>query len=215
MNIYTIYSESHKELFNIFRDSLMKIDLQDTAMIPRKAPQVCSGDYNSEGSIDFWRINIEYFLELCETNTEPFLYCDCDIIVKKDFTKDLPIRLRGKDIVGQLDKYLFGIRPQICTGIMYINPNDRIKRMFEWMLEHLDKYGNDQKALNRYLLFHKVKWSVLPETYYSINFDNGNKVWDGEDLIIKKRDYFMIHLNWTIGVENKLKLLNKIEEKLK
>lgn len=219
MKVYTIYSESHAKLFEIFKSHLGDwADLE-----ARKAPQLCSGDYGSEGSIDFWKLNLEYFIEICGKETEPFLYLDCDVIVLKDPTKDLEERIKGKDLVAQLDKRICGF-PQICTGIMYIRPTWAIKEMLYYIRRPRKKfghhsqspivyYGNDQKALNRYLLYHpgKVKWDVLPKTYYSINYDNGNKVWNGSELKIKDRDYYMYHLNWTIGTENKLRLLNKLE----
>ncbi|MCP4394575.1 MAG: glycosyltransferase family 77 protein [Alphaproteobacteria bacterium] len=214
MKVYTIYSDSHQELFNLFEFNLGSW----AELKARKAPQLCSGDY--PGSVNFWKLNIEYFMELVATNKEPFLYLDCDVIVRGDPTADLQKRLGGRDLVGQLDKRIFGI-PQICTGIMYIRPSHQIYRMFRWMLDNVEKYGNDQKALNRYLLFHNyhlsyersIRWGVLPETYYSINYDNGNGVWDGEPLKIKPRDYKMFHLNWTIGTENKLKLWREFENR--
>jgi len=133
-------------------------------------------------------------------------------MVLQDPTEDLESRLGEKDFIGQLDKYLFKAIPMICTGIMYIRPSDKVKKMFEWMLKNIDKYGNDQKALNHYILSKRIKWGVLPKTYYSINYDNGNKVWDGGELKVKKRDYKMVHLNWCIG--NKLKLWREIERRI-
>jgi hypothetical protein len=218
MNVYTIYSESHKPLYELFKSYL-----GDWAnLYAHKAPQLCSGEYGSKNSDKFWRYSLDYFIEICEANTEPFLYLDCDVICLGDPTEDLEERLCGKDLLAQYDKR-FLWRKQLCTGIMYIRPTWAIKEMLYYIRSPrksppfhyqapISKYGNDQKALNRYLLFHpgKVKWGVLPKTYYSINFDNGNKVWDGKtDLRIKKRDYKMFHLNWTIGTENKLRLLNQ------
>ena len=206
MKVYTIYSESHAKLFEIFKSHLGDwADLE-----ARKAPQLCSGDYGSEGSVDFWKLNIEYFLEICEIETEPFIYADCDVM----FVKKPDLRINGKDLVAQLDKRICGY-PMICTGIMCIRPSDKIKRMFEWMLKHIERFGNDQKAINHYLLYGRIKWATLPKTYYSINYDNGNKVWDGKsELIIKPRDYMAFHLNWTIGTENKLKLWSEIEKRI-
>lgn len=209
MNIYTIYSESHVKLFEQFKKSLEKTGGW-YRLIARQAPQYGSGDY--PGSAEFWKLNIEYFLEICEKEKEPFLYLDCDVMVLKDPTEDLVLGMY-EDILAQLDKRLFGIYPQLCTGIMYIYPSDKIKRMFEWMLRNIEKYKNDQKALNRYLLFDtSIIWRALPKTYYSINFDNGDKVWDGGELKFKKRDYKMIHLNWCVG--NKLELWKEIEKRI-
>jgi len=209
MNIYTIYSKSHEELFETFQTKLGELGLYTKF---HRAPQLCSGDYGSEGSTDFWKLNIEYFLDICDREKNPFLYVDCDVMFIKDPTKDLEKRIKGRDLVAQLDKRICGY-PMICTGIMCIRPSDKTKRMFEWMLKHIERFGNDQKAINHYLLYGRIKWTTLPKTYYSINYDNGNKVWDGGELTIKKRDYMAFHLNWTIGIKNKLYLLNQIRRK--
>jgi len=203
--IYTIYSPSHVGLYGEFTKNLNKLGLNWSS---KKVPQIGTGDY--PGSTEFWKLNIEYFLELCEENSSPFLYLDCDVMVLQDPMEDLQNRLGKKDFIAQLDKWVFGF-PQICTGIMYIRPSDKVKRMFEWMLKNIK--DNDQKAMNTYLLRYpyKIRWGYLPKTYYSINYDNGNKVWSG-NLKIKKRDYKMVHLNWCIG--NKLKLWREIERRI-
>ena len=215
MNIYTIYSESHAELFDEFRNNLW----EDAVLLTKRAPQLCSGNYGSEGSTDFWKLSIDYFIEICEQETEPFLYADCDVMFMKDPTKDLEKRIEGRDLVAQLDKRICGF-PQICTGIMCIRPTWAVKEMLYYIRDPrknrlgyhsqspIVKYGNDQKAINKYLTYHpfKVRWDVLPKTYYSINYDNGNKVWDGRGLKLKTRPYYAFHLNWTIGIENKIRL---------
>ena len=132
MNIYTIHSESHIEMFEQFKKSLEKTG-DWYRLVARQVPQYGSGDY--PGYIEFWKLNIEYFLEICEKQKEPFLYLDCDVMVIKDPTEDL--EKTDKDLVGQLDKYFCRI-PMICTGIMYIRPSDSIKRMFE--------FGGDKNA---------------------------------------------------------------------
>ena len=213
MNIYTIHSYSHSKLFDLFQKQLKKTGSW-YRLIAKETEQF--GDGNYPGTVDFWRLNIEYFLEICEKEKYPFLYLDCDVMVLRDPTAELEYVLGTRDFVAQFDKYFCKIKPMVCTGIMYINPTDNTKRMFEWMLKRIEHYGYDQKALNYYLLYsRKIKWGTLPRTYYSINFDNGNKVWDGKsDLQVKKRDYNMVHLNWTIGTNNKLKLWKEIERRI-
>jgi len=204
MNIHTIYSESHEGLYEKFKDSL---DGRWFSLRARQSSQVCeSGEYGSKDAIQFWKEKTKYILEILDRESRPFLYSDVDVHIVKDFTKDL--KLGQKDIVFQLDKYLWGIRPTICAGFMYMKPNNSVKQMFEWVLKNLEKYGDDQKAINRYLIWRKIKWGVLPKTYYSIGFDNGGKIWNGEEVKIKNRDYYIIHLNYTTGIKNKLELLN-------
>jgi len=206
MKVFTIYSESHAKLFKKFKSHLGNwADLK-----ARKAPQLCSGDYRSENSVYFYMLKCAYFMEICETEKE-FLYLDCDVICTGDPTEDLNQRLGDNDLIIQRDKKLFGLFPMVCGGIFYVKVNDRTKEMFRWMLQNIEFYGDDQRVMNRYLLKRKIKWDFLPETYWSLNFDNGNKVWDGKrNLVIKNRPYKMFHLNWAIG-ENKFKLLGRVK----
>ena len=180
-------------------------------MNSRLAPQVCkTGKYGFVDTIKFWYLKVEYILELLDRATEPFLYSDCDVYFFRDFKKDLEIRLNGKDILCQFEKKLLGFFPMVCGGFMYMRPNERVKEMFRWIYENLDKYGSDQAALNRYKLKNKVSMGILPKTYYSINYDNGNKVWNGEDVEITIKNPFMAHIHWCIGLEMRLDLLDKI-----
>ena len=204
MKVYTIYSDSHAKLFEIFKSHLG--DWADLEAM--KAPQFCNGDYHSEGSANFYKLKCAYFIEICETEKE-FLYLDCDVICTGDPTEDLKELIGDKDLIAQADKKLFGLLPMMCGGIFYVRVNNRTKKMFRWMLDNF--HCDDQKTMNRYLFKNKVKWDFHPRTYWSLNFDNGNKVWDGGELKIKDRDYKMFHLNWAIG-ENKFKLLRRINE---
>lgn len=215
MKIFTIYSQSHKVWYEIFRTSLFA-NCKDFELSSRLVPQVCkTGEYGSEDVIRFWRLKIEYILELLDTETEPFLYSDCDVYFFRDFKADLENRLKGKDIVCQFEKKILGLMPTVCAGFMYMRPNDRVRGMFHWIYHNMEKYGNDQKALNRYLLKRKVSMGILPKTYYSINYDNNNKVWNGEDVEITIKDPFIAHIHWAIGLETRLKLLEKIKHHYK
>jgi len=211
MKIFTIYSQSHKVWYEIMRTSLWA-NCKGFELNSRLAPQVCkTGEYGSDDIIKFWRLKIEYILELLGREKEPFLYSDCDIYFFRDFKSDLENRLKGKDIVCQFEKKRFGFK-MVCAGFILMRPNDKAKEMFRWILENMKKYGNDQAALNRYLLKRKVSYGILPKTYYSINFDNKNKVWTGQDVKIRVKNPFMAHIHWAIGTETRLKLLKRIKE---
>ena len=223
MKIFTIYSSSHKVWYEIFRTSLFA-NCKDFELSSREVPQVCkTGKYGSEDIIKFWRLKVEYIIELLDKETEPFLYSDCDVYFFRDFKTDLEDRLKGKDILFQFEKKFLGY-PMVCAGFMYMKPSIKMKRMFKWVYDNLDKYGYDQKAINRYLLKRRdgylpgtfslkrrVSYGILPKTYYSINYDNGNKIWAGEDVEITIQNPFMAHIHWAIGEKTRLKLLEKIK----
>ena len=214
MKIFTIYSQSHKVWYEIFRTSLYA-NCTGFELNSRLTPQICkTGEYGSDDIIKFWYKKIEYIIELLNKETEPFLYSDCDVYFFRDFKTDLEERLIGEDIVCQFEKRFSGWQ-MVCCGFMYMRPNDRVNRMFHWIYHHLDKYGDDQKALNRYRLKRKVSMGILPKTYYSINYDNGNIVWAGEDVNITIENPFMAHIHWAIGLETRLELLSRIRNHYK
>ncbi len=215
MKIFTIYSPSHKIWYEILRTSLLSNCNNGYELSAKSVPQICkSGEYGSDDVTKFWYKKIKYIIELLDKETEPFLYSDCDVYFFRDFKDDLEKSLIGKDIVCQFEKKFFFFS-MVCCGFMYMRPNDRVKRMFHWIYHNLEKYGDDQKALNRYKLKRKVSMGILPKTYYSINYDNGNIVWNGEDVKITIKNPFMVHIHWAIGLKTRLELLSKIRNHYK
>lgn len=207
MKIYTIYSESHKRLFDIMKESVTSVNC---SLYSKKSPQVCkSGNYGSSDAINFYYLKVLYILELLHTETEPFVFADVDMYFFRDFSDDLRSRLKDNDMLIQFEKNVFGFSTG-CNGFMYLKPNKKMKAAFAWVLKNLHRFGGDQQALNRYCRTHKIKYDILPKTYYSINYDNNNKVWSGEDIKVTVKDLFLIHYHWAIGNRNKVELLKMV-----
>jgi len=208
MNIYTIHSESHQILFELLQNSLNHpINSRIIGQISKNT------DYGSDEVKKFYFIKILYILEILTKETKPFLFLDTDIYVFRDFIKDIEKRLSDNDILAQYEKKQFGL-DTICTGIMLIRPNERTKKAFLWVLKNLHRFVSDQSALNFYLKTHRIKCAILPKEYYSINYDNGDKVWNGEAVEVTVRNPFLIHLHWTLGMDNRLKLLAMVKNKI-
>ena len=211
MKIYTIHSESHNYLFDIMKDSLTVC--RDYELISKTTKQVSkTGNYDADDIRNFWYLKVLYILEILHTETEPFLFSDVDMCFFRDFTQDLEVRLMFNDIVMQFEKMTFGLFPTGCAGFMYMKPNKKMKDAFIWVLKNLHKYPSDQQALNAYLYRSWVEVAFLPKTYYSINYDNNDKVWNGEDVNVTIKNPYLVHLHWTIGKENRLKLLNLVKK---
>ena len=212
MKIFTIHTESHRTWFDIMQGSLVA-NCTDYELINKVTKQVSkTGEYGTDDIINFWYLKVLHILEILHTEDDPFLYSDTDIYFFRDCASDLQERLGGNDIVAQYEKHSFKFFPMVCAGFMYMKPNETNKKMFAWILKNMRKYGNDQAALNRYLFMNpQVKLGILPKTYYSINYDNGNKVWDGEDVKITVKDPFIAHIHWAIGLKTRLNLLEMIK----
>jgi len=213
MKIYTIHSESHQVWNNVLQESLLMNCQEEHHLVNRVTKQVSkTGDYGTDDIINFWYLKTIYILEALFTETEPFLYTDTDVYFFRDFQKDLEERLKGNDIAIQYEKHLFGFFRMVCAGFMYIQPNDRTRNMFIWILRKMRRFGNDQAALNRYIYTGSIRVATLPKTYYSINYDNGDKVWEGEPVNITVENPFMAHIHWAIGLDRRLKLLDMIKK---
>ncbi len=134
------------------------------------------------------------------------LYIDGDIIIKKDFIKQLTYNFKFKDIVFQNDK-----RPSkpndinLCAGFMFIKANKKMKKFFNpnsISEEQLNKYRtNDQTHINRNKS--KFNYNVLPLD----EFPNGPKFYDNYGDI----DPRIIHFNYVKG-EEKIELMKKYKE---
>ena len=137
---------------------------------------------------------------------ENVLYIDGDIVIKKDFMKQLTFNFKYKDIVFQNDK-----RPSkpndinLCAGFMLIKSNKKMKKFFNpenISIEKLNSYRtNDQTHINRNKS--KFNYNVLPLN----EFPNGPKFYDNfEDI-----DPRIIHFNYVRG-EKKIELMKKYDE---
>ena len=212
MKIYTIHSPSHQEYFDLFKSSLEIC--KDYELIIKHTPQISeTGYYSSSDFALAVKAKVEYILEILEQETEPFVFSDVDIYVFDDFINDLKERLGSYDFIVQYEKTLFGFLKTVCSGLIYMKPNKEVRKMYEWILKNMERLGDDQNAMNRYKLFHKVNYGILPKKYYSINYDNGNKMWNGESVKISVNPV-LFHYHWTIGYENKMKLLEMVKKQV-
>ena len=74
-----------------------------------------------------------------------------------------------------------------------------------------DKYNKeDQKTLNEQIYLCKSKF--LSRKFFTIAHSIG-RVWDGIEVDIPG-DILVHHANWTVGINNKIKLLNMVRENL-
>ena len=211
MKIFTIHSPSHEIYFRNMFESLRLVGSKHT-LHSKIVRQVCDPNFGSSDVKRFYFLKVIYILELLYQEDEPFIFSDVDCYFFKDFHLDLG---RYYDFFAQYEKQIYG-RHTVCSGFMLLKPNNKTRKMFTWILKNLHRFNGDQEALNAYLFLHPftMKYKMLPKTFYSINFDNGDKVWNGEHVDVTIEDMIMIHLHWTIGEENRTKLLEMVKEQV-
>lgn len=210
MKIFTVHSPSHQHYFDMFKSSFEKINSKHT-LSSRVVKQISNPDFNSKDVYKFYRLMTLFILEILYTETEPFIFMGVDIY----FFRDFEIEMGNNDMLVTYEKDVFGL-PTICTGVTCLKPNKANRKMFLWILKYFDIFKADQTGVNAYLYTHpfSLKWKLLSKEFYSINYDNGNKVWNGEDVKVTIKNPYLFHYHWTLGDTNRLKLLEMVRAQI-
>jgi len=213
MKTYTFYTQSHESLLNDwFIPSFVKTQTNNE-LIVKKFDQKCeSGAFMSEGWNDSMFDKIEYVLHSIDDTpkNEFFIHADCDIQFFKDINEDLKsINFEMFDIVAQADG-----PDQICCGFMLIRSNDKTRTVFKEIIDLVKhkKYNNDQIALNAIYRKFGLNVGLLSFKYYS-TWMSCPGLWNGQPDPINNipNNLVLHHANYTIGIDNKIKLLNMVK----
>lgn len=221
MKIYTTFSESHKVYFdNFFLPSYKKAnENKDFSLYVSEMKQISkNGSYSTYGFRESTADKLKVILKIIEENKgERVIYSDPDVQFFDGFTEDI---LKYKNDENEVDIFCQCDTPKcpenviLCTGFMVMTCNDLLMNVFENALKHIHMFEHDQYAFN-YFGRKALNWRTFPEDkYYTIAYNTGNVVWNGEKYDNIPKNILMHHANWTAGTENKLKLLNYIKSEL-
>jgi hypothetical protein len=202
MKIYTIYSDSHRLLYN---DYFLKTLPNEFDLICNEIPQECStGDFYEQGwDLTCYR-KVELFIKACEDNMgKKFIFSDVDIQFFGNIKDILIEELGDYDIACQNDTGNI-----YCSGFFICDANERTLNMFKMMKENYNK--EDQTSLNQQIHFCKSKF--LSNRFFTIGHIT-HSVWNGQDIDIPT-DILVHHANWTVGIDNKINLLNMVRKKI-
>jgi hypothetical protein len=207
MKIYTFYTESHSELYEIFYNQL-RLASDSIELVTRKFPQECAeAAYLADG----WQLTmhrkVEYILEALEETPEGewFVHSDCDIALFDGWTD---IHSKYEEV---LDMMIQDDYSMLCAGFFFCKSNGRTKALWTNVLNNLHRFDHDQTAMNAFIKHDPtLKVGTLPPSYFTYGYF-GQKVWNGEEFEIPELENLkMFHANWTSGVPNKLKLMKKV-----
>ena len=200
----TFFSDSHLRLYKTFMNSYPSHP--DVDLIIRYIPQDGDGEYKEHdsqftGQMKKKIILILYYLKSLQDD-ELLFFLDIDVIFYRSFYEDLVelFTSSGKDMLIQTDG------PVLCAGQFVVKKTDNVLNLFTRVLEDMDNYKHDQHALNMLLPDSGVSYETLPDRYYSYGAWNEHKRWNGETDFYVPSDIVTHHLNWTVGVDNKMKL---------
>jgi len=106
-----------------------------------------------------------------------------------------------------------------CTGLFIARGNAAVLRMFDRALAVMGQYPGDQTAVNA------VLQSLIPQGLIRVNSLDPRQYWThgystritweprlGERCILTPKGVKVHHANWTVGVQNKLRLLQSVKE---
>lgn len=206
MKVYTFFTDSHKELLDIFLKNFPHH--QDVELNIKWFPQECkSGSYMTDGWTSTMKRKVEYILQSLEETPEGqwFVHSDCDIVL---FDGWLDILERNKN---QVDMMIQNDHTMLCAGFFFCKSSVWTKLLWGKVLKDLDKFEHDQIAMNHFInQMHELKVGVLPDSYFTYGYFKKDK-WNGDDFEIPNiKDLKMFHANWTEGTDNKIKLINKV-----
>lgn len=198
MKLYTIYTESHKEMYERY---FLKTLPDEFELVSLEIPQECTGDFYSNGWDKTCYRKVELFLKVCEENMgSTFVFSDVDIQFFGKIKDVLVEELGDHDIACQNDT-----GNVYCSGFFICKANERTLNMFRAMIEN---YAfEDQATLNNHI--HMVKSKFLSEKFFTIGHLLGG--WQGQDFEMPY-EILMHHSNWVIGVETKIRLMDKVRE---
>lgn len=204
MKIFTFYSESHKDLLDLFLKSFLKNCNLD--LVIRKIDQKCSGDYHSEGWKDSMVSKIQYIidsLDQCDDG-EIMIHSDCDILICNNIENYIKESLLNKDIMFQWDS------SGVCMGFFSCIKNNLTIEFFNQLLSNLENHRDDQYCAN-YLLstsqFKNLKWGLFDYRCFTIGMLNIMYSENCEISLPKELNIF--HANFSPNLNLKKQLMQR------
>jgi hypothetical protein len=229
MKIITFYSDSHKSLYDIFVKSFNDNLSSKHTLLTKKINQISpSGEYNSKGFDLAMVEKLIWIIDNIDVNdSSPMVFTDCDV----QFFRDLEFDISEHDILFQHDYHnnfnyswfpgetnKLGQYPNYCAGFFICRQSEKVKKFFQDVKDNLIKNLNgtlhDQTMMNKmindgYDLNHGILDSNL---YWTVGFSTNGEVWNGQDINVP--NIIMHHANFTIGVNNKIKLMSLVRSKI-
>jgi hypothetical protein len=206
MKIYTMSTKSHDFMYQEILRTSIKENEPSCEIILHEYSQIClSGNYYDTGWRELMEKKIDIYLEAVSSEDPYFIWSDVDIEFYQPFIDECIKELDDYDIAFQN-----GVGPsgekEYCAGFFICKVNAETKSFFQHLKNIYKQYPCDQEAINHNIQLIKAK--TLSNKFFNIS--EQYREWTGQDLSVPK-DTIMSHANYTIGAENKLKLLLKIK----
>lgn len=225
MKIYTLYSESHKILFDEwFYPSLVQTN-PDLTLITKKSEQFCSsGNYMEKGWKETMIEKDNYIIQSLEESKigDIIIHSDVDIQFFKNIKENLNLDIFNHiDIACQADGPSYA-----CFGFMIMKNSLKLQNMFKNIVKIITDqtdqsidHVNDQRLMNEIYPNHDIKLGLLNYKYFSSwmtqNFSNNQIIFNNFNPVDQENipsDLILHHANYVIGVEAKINLMKRIKK---
>lgn len=212
MKLLTFYSDSHEQMYErYFLESFNK-QLSHYKLHAKRIDQISqTGEYESQGFDLTMLQKIEMIISSIDIHEQPFVYADCDV----QFFGDIAYDLGDYDILFQQDYF----SDNYCAGFFIAKQSEKVLKFFfdvrSAFVMQMNGTIHDQTIINQMLRSgYPIKVGMLPiDKYWTAAFATGGSIWSGQDINVPK-GIVMHHANFTVGVQNKIDLLEKVKSKL-
>jgi hypothetical protein len=189
------------------RRKMGRVEFDD--VVCRQFPQrSVTGGYGTDGFNATCMDKVDLILGAIEREREPFLYSDVDVRFYGRVVDDLMACLGADDMACQWDG-----QGGMCAGFMVIRPSERTAAFWRRVREVMvgDPSIHDQDVMNalRAMRGEGDAFIVaLPSRYWTAGLSG--VIWESGMPVSPPADLLVHHANWTIGVANKLALLEEV-----
>lgn len=173
------------------------------------------GTYGEKQYRNSYAKELDRVIRVLETNRDRIVvWSDVDVRMYRNPLPDIMDMFGSSQIACQMDS------PTVyCTGFQFFWNCQRIINFFrEWQqLDNSKEWVSAQDSFNEQLKISGLAARALPERYWTTGVSGKQEVWDGvdvADLPDPPKDIVLHHGNFTIGLNNKMRMLNEIHRRV-
>jgi len=215
MKLYTVFTESHMELFQNYFIKSLPFDPRLELRVLFKE-QLCNAEFRTKGWRETMYYKVRCFIQAAKETTdgEYFIFSDPDIQFFRPFYDDIMKQVEGYDAAFQND-YGGGVN----TGFFIMKSTSKTRAFLNTVEGNLENFPEEQVCFNHLISnfsnpdYNKItfKTKMLSENYWT--YGANYAAWDGNSKFTLPKDIVMHHGNWTKSFAEKKQLLNIVREK--
>ena len=216
MKLFTCLSPSHAPLYD--NHFLPSVPLSGLEMQPPcTLPEHTESEFGTPGFRAACVHKIAYLIHVLNAETEPFVFSDVDVRFYGSVV-DLFERVDGGP--GNYDMgFQWDGRGGFCTGFMCIAPNERTRKFWARVAARMRLCNEmDQDAVNALLPscatfdVPGLRWHAYGRELwtYGRTLEKGDPLWAPGVGLSLPGNLLVHHANWTVGVPNKMALLQAV-----